>query len=176
LNTIRLYVVQLLIRFIPVSRFFKIKYLLFRWAGIKLVKNVRIYSNVKVYGNGEIEIGEDTFIGHEVTLISSAPGKIKIGKKIDLGPRVFIGTGSHKLNPMGDRIAGEGVSNDIVLEDGVWIGANAILLPGVRIGEMSMIGAGSVVVNDIPSFTIAAGNPAKPIKKWDLHTNKWVRI
>ena len=52
---------------------------------------------------------------------------------------------------------------DVVIEDCVWIGANSIVLPGVRIGRGSIVGAGSVVVKDIPPMVIAAGNPAKVI-------------
>ena len=62
----------------------------------------------------------------------------------------------------------------VLLENGVWIGNSTIILPGVTIGEKSIIGAGSVVTKSIPPYCIAAGNPAKVIKKYDFNTKMWV--
>lgn len=56
-----------------------------------------------------------------------------------------------------------------------WIGARVIILPGVTIGNFSIIGAGSVVTKDIPEYSIAVGNPAHVIKKWDPDSKAWVR-
>ena len=61
----------------------------------------------------------------------------------------------------------------IVIEDGAWIGAGAIILPGITIGEYAVIGAGSVVTKDIPAYTIAAGNPCKLIRKIDGHDKEY---
>lgn len=68
---------------------------------------------------------------------------------------------------IGKNSAGPESGGDVIIEDGVWIGANSTILPGVRIGEKSVIGAGSVVLKDIPPFCIAFGNPCKPIKQWN---------
>lgn len=64
----------------------------------------------------------------------------------------------------------------IWIDDGVWIGANSTTLPGVTIGRKSVIGAGSVVVDDIPAFCIAVGNPCKPIKHWSPETASFEKI
>ena len=61
----------------------------------------------------------------------------------------------------------------IVIGDGAWIGAGAIILPGITIGEYAVIGAGSVVTKDIPAYTIAAGNPCKPTRKIDGHDKEY---
>lgn len=89
---------------------------------------------------------------------------ISVGAKVDIAPKVYIGTGTHIVDPVGERTAGQGISKDVVIEDGVWIGTGSILLPGTRIGRKSIIAAGAVVTGNIGSLCIAAGVPAKPIK------------
>ena len=68
------------------------------------------------------------------------------------------------------------ISNGIIIGDGVWIGQNAIILPGVSIGDKSIIGAGSVVTHDVPSYCVAVGNPARIIKKYSNTEKKWISI
>ena len=65
--------------------------------------------------------------------------------------------------------------NGVVIGNGVWIGQRSIILPGVTIGEHSIIGANSVVTHDIPAYCIAAGQPAKIMKKWDFDNLTWVK-
>ena len=101
-------------------------------------------------------------IGHESMLVSTS--LISVGAKVDIAPKVYIGTGTHIVDPVGERTAGQGISKDVVIEDGVWIGTGSILLPGTRIGRKSVIAAGAVVTGNIGSLCIAAGVPAKPIK------------
>lgn len=98
---------------------------------------------------------------------------IKIGKNVDIAPRVCIVSGSHNIDMIGDHSAGPGSGGNIVIEDGVWVGANSTILPGVTIGKKSIIGAGSIVIKDIPSYCIAVGNPCKPIKKWNFETHSF---
>lgn len=64
--------------------------------------------------------------------------------------------------------------NEVVIEDGVWLGQRVCVLPGTHIGKNSIIGANSVVTHDIPAYTIAVGSPARIIKKWDYVNKKWV--
>ena len=64
----------------------------------------------------------------------------------------------------------------ITIEDGAWIGNNVIILPGVTIGRKSIIGAGSVVTRSIPPYCIAAGSPAKVIRRFNHERNEWVRV
>lgn len=176
MNTGKLFLIGLVFNFLPISRLFKLKRTLLRWAGIDINKDVRVYSNAKIYGSGIISIGKGTFIGHKVILISSYPAKIIIGENVDIAPLVFIGTGTHLIDPNGTRMAGYGISKDVIIGNGVWIGANSTILPGITIGNMSIIGAGSVVVNSIPDYSIAVGNPAKVIKVWDFETQQWRHI
>ena len=95
---------------------------------------------------------------------------IHAAKSISIGDYVMIGSGAlitdtdaHPLDPEQRRRGGCGVSRPVVIEDDVFIGARAIVLKGVRLGRGCVIGAGSVVVRDVPEYKIAAGNPAKVV-------------
>ena len=168
MNTKMLIIVRFVLKLTPTSRLFQFKSILFNLAGAKVSKAARIYSNVKVYGDGNLEIGQDTFIGHEVMILTSHPGSVKIGNNVDIAPRVYLGTGSHLIDHKSNHVAGKGINNDIV-----WIGACSIILPGVIIGEKSVIGAGSLVNCDIPPYSIAVGVPCKPIKKLNKDKQEW---
>ena len=113
------------------------------------------------YGEN-IYIGDKSFINFNVSMIDL--GKIKIGNRVLIGPSTGLFTAIHPTDP---EIRATGIEKgvDITIEDDVWIGGNATILPGVTIGKGAIIGAGSVVTKDIPEMTIAAGNPAKVIRK-----------
>ena len=82
-----------------------------------------------------------------------------------IGPRSIFRTSNHGFLDLDMNIAQqEHHSKDITIGDGVWIGAGVIVLPGVKIGDRSVIGAGAVVTRDIPSESIAVGVPARVIK------------
>ena len=66
---------------------------------------------------------------------------------------------------IGNHTAGEGFYKDIIINDGVWIGMNSIILPGVTIGKKAVVAAGSVVTKNVPDYCIVAGNPAKIIRE-----------
>ncbi|MGN6163039.1 MAG: acyltransferase, partial [Flavisolibacter sp.] len=68
------------------------------------------------------------------------------------------------------------IIKETIIEDEAHIGANSVVLAGVRIGRRSQIGAGSVVTKDIPPFSIALGNPARVVKKFDFEQNAWVKV
>ena len=68
------------------------------------------------------------------------------------------------------------LSKGISIEDGVWIGNNVLIMPGVKIGKKAIIGAGSVVTRDVPPYTIAVGNPARVIKQFNMEKQQWVSI
>lgn len=108
-----------------------------------------------------ITVGKNFFCNHNCVFLDA--GKITIGDYVMLGPNVQLATACHPLNHE-DRRKGLEFSKPIVLEDDVWIGAGAIILPGVTIGKGAVIGAGSVVTKDVPPFTVYGGNPAKYIK------------
>ncbi|MDJ0804308.1 MAG: acyltransferase [Desulfobacterales bacterium] len=113
-------------------------------------------------GNGAIRIGDYSLICPGVR-ISSAVG-VTIGHSVMMAHGVYLTDADwHDLY---DRTA-PGRSAPIVIEDNVWLGDGAIVCKGVNIGENSVVGAGAVVVEDIPPNTVAAGNPARVVKQLD---------
>lgn len=108
-----------------------------------------------------IEVGEDFFANMNLTILDGA--KVKIGKNAYIAPNVGIYTATHPL-VVKERIKGIEFVHPITIGDNVWIGAHAIILPGVTIGDNSVIGAGSVVTRDIPANVVAAGNPCRVMR------------
>lgn len=122
----------------------------------------RVSSSARImgplYSHCKLIVGEDTFIG--TNFHCEGNGKITIGDYCDIAPQVTILTGSHEIGNA-QRRAGTGVTKDVCIGNGVWIGACSIILPGVRIGDGCVIGAGAVVTKNVPSNHMALGIPAK---------------
>lgn len=148
-----------------------------------------IFKNSKIQGfnlfNNNVnivdcQIGLGSYVGNNVNLFS-----VHVGKFCSLGSRIYIGFGQHPINQItthpsfyslkcqsGFTFVKEDKSEDFnysngflnIIEDNVWVGSNVIVLPGVRICEGAIVGAGSVVVKDVPPYSIIAGNPARIIK------------
>ena len=155
-----LWLTRLCFGVLPSTRFFPLKCKLLSISGVDIQPTARLCSSLKIVTTGRLAIGADTFIGHEV-LIAGGDSSIIVGNYCDIAPRVTIVSGSHEITGAGPRAAGPGNSKPIVIEDGVWIGAGSIILGGVRIGQHSVIGAGSVVVRDIPPYSVAVGSPCQ---------------
>jgi acetyltransferase-like isoleucine patch superfamily enzyme len=111
------------------------------------------------YASGRIEIGNHTFINYGSSIAARA--SVKIGHYCHLGHYTFV-----MDNDQHDIIRHTEVpqSGPVIIEDHVWIGSKAIILPGVRIGTRAVIGAGSIVTKDIPPRCVAAGNPARVLR------------
>lgn len=107
-----------------------------------------------------IEVGENFYANHGCIILDV--NKVTIGDNVLLAPMVQIYTAAHPADPQ-ERLTGKEIGKPIIIGNNVWIGGGAIICPGVRIGDNSTIGAGSVVVNDLPNDVIAAGNPCKVI-------------
>src|ERR1039457_3493501 len=166
-RTLIAYVVNHFTNILPPTSFYRLKALLYRFAGMQVDATCRIVSSAQIWGNFDIEIGKETFVGHEVFIVGGQ-SHVSIGSYVDIAPRVMIVTGTHEIDMAGLRSAGTGYSKDVTIEDGVWVGANTTILGGVTIGRKSIVGSGSVVTRSIPPFVIAVGNPCKPIKHWDV--------
>ncbi|MFQ2614944.1 MULTISPECIES: sugar O-acetyltransferase [Aeromonas] len=114
------------------------------------------------YGR-HIHLGKGSYINMGATLLDNAT--IRIGAEVMIGPNVQIYTAAHALDA-DERIQGVETALPVTIEDRVWIGGGAILLPGVTIGREAVVGAGSVVTRDVPAGARVAGNPARllPVK------------
>lgn len=110
-----------------------------------------------------VSIGAGTYANMNLTLIDD--WRITIGKSVLIGPNVTLCTTGHPIHPE-HRLDGM-YSFPITIGDSVWLGANVVVMPGVTIGENSVIGAGSVVTKDIPANVIAFGTPCKVYRPID---------
>jgi acetyltransferase-like isoleucine patch superfamily enzyme len=124
-------------------------------------------------GVGEVVIGERVRIGISTVLI----GPIQIGNDVGLGQHVVASALNHGYQDISRSIFVQPViTAPIRIEDEAWIGANAVLVAGIRIGKHSVVAAGSVVTKDVPDYSVVAGNPARIIKRYNQQTQKWERI
>lgn len=124
-------------------------------------KDVNVEHGVDFEGGLQIEIGDRSGLG-----INSIIGVTKIGKDVMMGREVIILSQNHIFSdvtkPM--NVQGEEKPRAVIINDDVWIGARAIILPGRTIGKGAIIGAGSVVTKDVPNYAIVGGNPARILK------------
>lgn len=111
---------------------------------------------------GDVMIGDHTRIGLHNTII----GPVIIGSHVNLAQGITVTALNHIFEDSEKRIDEQGVSTSaVVIEDDIWIGANAVVLPGVTIGHHSVVAAGAVVTKDVPPHSLVAGIPAKVIKQ-----------
>jgi maltose O-acetyltransferase len=109
-----------------------------------------------------IHIGADSFLNFNCVILDTVA--VTIGDRVQIGSAVQILAADHPLDPEARRTGVES-GRPVVIEDDVWIGAGAILVPGVTIGTGSVIGAGSVVTRDIPAGVVAVGNPCRVLRR-----------
>lgn len=140
--------------------------LVFHPENIEIGDNVYIghYAVIKGYHKNKLKIGDGTWIGQQVFFHGA--GGLTIGKNVGIGPHVNIITSSHKSSNADLPVLHNKIEfKPVIIEDGCDIGVGAVILPGVKIGRNSIIGAGAVVTKAIPERSIAVGNPARVIKK-----------
>lgn len=118
-----------------------------------------------------IRLGRNAFINYNCVFLDCAP--IEIGDDLQMGPAVQLYTAAHPLEPAVHR-SGLEYALPIRIGHDVWIGGGAIILPGVTIGDSSVIGAGSVVVRDVPPASVVVGNPARIVRALDGREDRQV--
>ncbi len=121
------------------------------------------------------------FIGNNVTATANlqifAQDSVTIEDDVMFATNIFINDGSHGFQDGTKPYKYQPISKivPITVKSGCWIGQNVVIMPGVTIGECSIIGANSVVTKSIPPHCIAAGNPAVVKKRWNSNTKKWIQ-
>lgn len=111
----------------------------------------------------KIAIGENTYINRNCFIDASE--QIRIGRGVGIGPRCYITDHDHGTEPNIPIMDQPLISAPTTISDGVWLGAGCIVLKGVTIGKNTVVGAGSIVVRDLPPDIIAEGRPARAVRK-----------
>lgn len=164
-----------------------------------------LFPTVALYGEPYIRIGTDVIVGPYCSLSAGVmPGHVPDHDPVvTIGDRVLIGRGSgvvgHQSIVIGDGVftghnvyvtdANHGYENieltigeqfapprPVVVGAGSWLGHGSIVLPGAHVGEHVAVGAGSVVTGELPSYSVAVGNPARVIRRYDTERKEWVAV
>lgn len=150
-------------------------------AGVRLGNNVRIgrFGRLSCYTNrdgekGIIEIADNCYIGDQFSALSAS--LLTIENNVLIASHVAVIAENHGIDPEMDVPYGLQPLSGKPVRIGAfsWIGEKVIVLPGVNIGKWCIIGAGSVVTKSIPDYSMAVGNPARIIRKYDFDTHQWV--
>jgi putative colanic acid biosynthesis acetyltransferase WcaF len=143
----------------PLNASSRLKVLFMRAFGAKIGRGVNVKPGVNVKYPWNIEVGDNSWIGENVWLDSLAP--IKIGKNVCISQDVYCCTGNHDWTDPGFGL----IVKPIIVEDGAWIGARAVVTQGVTIASHAVIGVGAVLSKDAKAYTVYVGNPAVAAKK-----------
>ena len=146
---------------------------------IVIKENVSIYHSAWLMGNDQVEvsmyIGAGTTIGHYAHLV--AKKKVCLGENVLVADRVFITDCTHEYQDIHTPISQQPVKSikDVSIGADSWIGENACII-GASVGRHCVIGANTVVIKDIPDYSIAVGSPAVIVKKYDFDLRQWVSV
>ncbi len=113
------------------------------------------------WGGKHVHLGSHVYVNYNLTLVDDT--HIYIGDHVMIAPNVVIATGTHPIHPELRRKEAQ-FNLPVHIQDNVWLGAGCLVMPGVTIGENSVIGAGSVVTKDIPANVVAVGNPCRVLR------------
>ena len=134
----------------------------YRLAGCNIGSRASLLGRPRLLGGGAIakrlHLGEGSLIAPGV--IFGLDGEITVGRNVSISPQVTLYTATHALGFGSQRMNPEMTPKPIVVEDGVWIGMHALILPGVTLGQGCVVSAGAVVTLDVLPNTLVAGNPA----------------
>ena len=122
------------------------------------------------WGGRHVHMGNYVYANFNLTLVDD--GHIYIGDKVMFGPNVTVATANHPIDTeLRDRMLQ--YNKDVYIGENTWIGAGAIIVPGVKIGKNVVIGAGSVVTKDIPDGVVAVGNPCRVLREVSEHDREY---
>lgn len=129
----------------------------YRLAGVKIGSGSTIHTGARFYNPGNIKIGKDSILGEGIVL--DGREQIIIGDHVDIASEVMIYNSQHDIHSTDFHA----VSEKVIIEEFVFIGPRAIILPGVKLAKGAVVGAGAVVTKDVPEYAIVGGIPAKVI-------------
>jgi acetyltransferase-like isoleucine patch superfamily enzyme len=129
-------------------------------------KNVHLTPNIHIVHPPNFSLGDNSLIA-DYTVIFSLHG-VQIGKNCLISSGCGISTVNHVISSPARTQAGYEKCGEVIIEDNVWLGMNVSVLPGIRIGNNSIVGAGSVVTKNIPPNQIWVGNPARYVKDIEI--------
>jgi acetyltransferase-like isoleucine patch superfamily enzyme len=139
---------------------------IYRAGGVRIGGGSSIGGPLRLIGGTamvhHLAIGRDVLIGTDVAI--NLDDEVRIGDGATIGPFVIIYTSTHRMGPSARRLSLDIVTRPVVVESGAWVALRATLLPGVTVGRGSVVGAGSVVTDDVPPNTLVAGNPARVVR------------
>ena len=148
-----------LARWLPRSLGSGWKRFLLRCFGAKLSPTAVVYSSTRVYAPWNLEMGEHSCLADDVDCYNVAP--VKIGDNTTVSQKSYLCTASHDITKSNIPL----ITAPIVIEDQVWIGADAFIGMGVTVGQGAVVGARASVYKDVEAWTVVGGNPAKFIKR-----------
>lgn len=122
------------------------------------------------WGGKNVHFGNGVYANFNLTMVDDCD--IFVGNNVMFGPNVTVSAGTHPIHP---ELRSKQAQYNIPIHIGnnVWIGANSVILPGVNIGDNSVIGAGSIVTKDIPSNVVAVGNPCRVLREINENDMKY---
>lgn len=151
---------------------------------IELGSGVTIHSNCWIHAlrregdprAAKIILRDHVCIGMGATI--SAAKRIEIGENVFTARNVYISDHGHEFHDVAVPTAQQGIGSvaEVSIGEDTWIGQNAVILPGVRIGRHCVIGANSVVNGDIPDYCVAVGAPARTVKTYNFTSHTWERV
>lgn len=174
------------------SPLYKIKYRLHSDGWIYIGKHTKIVNPKHIYlggnqiapyclicphGDASIKLGRSVNIGMFSRL--ACINEISLGNNVLTGPNVFISDYNHAYENVEKPISAQGnigKNNKVIIDDDCWIGTNVVICGNVHIGKHTVIGAGTFVNKDIPSYCVAVGNPAKVVKKYNFDRGEWEKV
>ncbi len=150
----------------PINPFSGIKVGLLRAFGAQVGRGVIIKPSVNIKYPWRLKIGDHVWIGEKVWIDNLAD--VSLGDHVCLSQGAMLLTGNHDYKRAGfDLMIGE-----IVLENGAWIGAKALVTPGIRVHSHAILSAGSVMSQDMEAFTIYRGNPAQAVRRREINVEQ----
>jgi maltose O-acetyltransferase len=127
-------------------------------------ENLLLHKNVRIQSPEKVKLGNNVSVNYNTLL--DGHGGLEIKDNVLVGMNVLILTANHVFSQLDKPIKSQGLDcAPVVIKENSWIGANAVILPGVELGRGTVVGAGSIVTKSFPAYSVIAGNPAKLLYK-----------